>query len=130
VPLRQLELVMKNALNWFEIAVRDMDRAAAFYETILDGKVRREIFGGLPYGLLPYSEPGVGGALVADARRTPGDGGTLVYLNANGQLDAILARAAKVNAAVVLPKTAIGPDGFIAIIVDSEGNRVGFNSAS
>ncbi len=120
---------MKNALNWFEIPVRDLDRAAAFYETLLGAKLRREVFGDLPYGILPYAEPGVGGALVQDPRRTPG-GGTLVYLNADGQLDAILARAAKAKATVALPKTAIGKDGFIAIVIDSEGNQLGFNSSS
>jgi predicted enzyme related to lactoylglutathione lyase len=124
-----LELAMKNALNWFEIPVRDMDRAVAFYETVLGGKVSRGVFGGLPYGVLPYDQPGVGGGLVHDARRTPGAAGTLVYLNADGQLDAILARAAAAKATVILPKTDIGKDGFIAVIVDSEGNHLGFNSA-
>jgi hypothetical protein len=119
---------MKNALNWFEIPVRDLDRATAFYETLLGAKVRREAFGELPYGILPYDEPGVGGALVQDARRTPGSG-TIVYLNADGQLDAILARAEKAKANVLLPKTAIGRDGFIAIVTDSEGNQLGFNSS-
>jgi predicted enzyme related to lactoylglutathione lyase len=121
---------MKNALNWFEIPVRDMDRAAAFYETLLGAKVRREVFGGLPYAILPYEESGVGGGLVQDARRTPGAAGTLVYLNADSQLDAILTRAASAKATVILPKTGIGRDGFIAIILDSEGNHVGFNSST
>jgi predicted enzyme related to lactoylglutathione lyase len=119
---------MKNALNWFEIPVRDMDRAVAFYEKLLGAKLRRETFGDLPYAVLPYEQPGVSGALVQDARRTPG-GGTLVYLNADGQLDAIVSRAEKANVTFVLPKTAIGPDGFIAIVIDSEGNQLGFNSS-
>jgi predicted enzyme related to lactoylglutathione lyase len=118
---------MKNALNWFEIPVRDMDRAVACYETLLGAKLRREKFGALPYGIFPYEEPGISGALVQDPARTPG-GGTLVYLNAEGQLDAILARAAKANVEIILPKTAIGKDGFIAIFADTEGNRVGLNS--
>ena len=120
---------MKNALNWFEIPVRDMDRAAAFYETLLGAKLKRENFGGMPYGVFPYEAPGVSGALVQDARREPGQG-TLVYLNATGELDAILSRAKSADALIVLPKTPIGADGFIAIVRDSEGNHVGFNSES
>ena len=120
---------MKNALNWFEIPVRDMDRALACYEALLGEKLRRETFGGLPYGVFPYEAPGTSGALVQDSRRTPG-GGTLVYLNADGKLDDVLARAAEAKATVVLPKTPIGPDGFIAILVDTEGNQVGFNSTT
>ncbi|MGD0678364.1 MAG: VOC family protein [Polyangiaceae bacterium] len=119
---------MKHALNWFEIPVVDLDRAVACYEMLLGQELRRENFGGLPYAVFPHEEPGVGGALVQDPRRAPG-AGTLVYLNADGRLDAILARAAKAQVSVVLPKTPIGPDGSIAILVDTEGNRVGFNSS-
>ncbi len=117
---------MKNAINHFEIPVSDMERAVGCYETLLGHKLRREIFGGLPYALFPHEEPGVSGALVCDPRRSVG-GGTLVYLNADGELDAILARAERAGASVVVPKTAIGPEGFIAVIRDSEGNQVGFN---
>jgi predicted enzyme related to lactoylglutathione lyase len=117
---------MKNAINHFEIPVRDMERAVSCYETLLDTTLRRESFGGMPYALFPHDEPGVSGALVQDPKRAPG-GGTLVYLNADGQLDAILARADRANATVTLPKTQVGPEGSIAIIVDSEGNSVGFN---
>jgi predicted enzyme related to lactoylglutathione lyase len=118
---------MKNAINWFEIPVRDMDRAVAFYESLLGAKLRRDTLGGMPYAIFPYDAPGISGGLVQDARRTPG-GGTLVYLNAEGQLDAILARAAASKVTIVLPKTSIGPDGYIAIFVDSEGNQVGLNT--
>lgn len=117
---------MKNAINHFELPVRDMDRAVAWYETLLGAPMRRESFGGSPYALFPHEEPGVSGALVQDPKRSPG-GGALVYLNASGQLDAILSRAERAGAKVVLPKTAIGPEGSIAILVDSEGNPVGFN---
>ena len=117
---------MKNALCHFEIPVRDLERAVACYEGLLGARLRREIFNGLPYALFPHEEPGVSGALVEDARRTPG-GGTLVYLNAGGQLDAILSRAEQARLRVVLPKTAIGPEGHIALLIDSEGNTVGFN---
>ena len=60
--------------------------------------------------------------------RRPTGGGTLVYLNADGQLDAILSRVEAAGATIVLPQTAIGPDGFIAVVADTEGNHVGFNS--
>jgi predicted enzyme related to lactoylglutathione lyase len=64
--------------------------------------------------------------LVQDPKRAPG-GGTLVYLNAGGQLDAILSRAEQARARVLLPKTSIGPEGSIALLQDTEGNTVGFN---
>jgi predicted enzyme related to lactoylglutathione lyase len=120
---------MKHALTWFEIPVRDMDRAVASYERLLGTKFKRETMGGLPYAVFAYEQPGISGALVQDPKRTPG-GGTLVYLNAEGELDAILARAEAAKVSVVLPKTAIGKDGFIAVFVDTEGNQVGLNTPS
>lgn len=117
---------MKNAIHHFELPVRDMERALACYETLLGTRLRRESFGGLPYALFPHDEPGVSGALVEDPKRSPG-GGALLYLNATGQLDAILARAEQAGVKVVLPKTLLGPEGSIAIVLDTEGNTVGFN---
>jgi predicted enzyme related to lactoylglutathione lyase len=118
---------MKSA-SWVEIPVRDIDRAVHCYETLLGKPLRREVFGGLPYGVFPHQEPGTNGAIVQDPRRAPG-AATVLYLNADGDLDGILSRAAKANASVLLPKTEIGKDGYIAILVDSEGNHVGLNSA-
>lgn len=57
---------MKNALNHFEIAVRDLERAVRCYEFLLGTRLRRETFNGLPYALFPHEEPGVSGALVED----------------------------------------------------------------
>lgn len=125
---RGVTIPMKNAINWFEIPVEDMDRAVRCYETLLDATMRRETMGGvMPYAIFPHEEPGAGGALAQDPRR-PRNQGVLIYLNANGRLDAILSRVEQAGARVVLPKTPIGPDGFIAVIADTEGNHVGFNS--
>jgi len=66
-------------------------------------------------------------ALVQDPKRKVGGGGTIVYLNADGELDAIVARAERAGMSVLLPRTAIGPEGFIAILRDAEGNQVGFH---
>jgi uncharacterized protein len=120
-------MIMRNALNWFEIPVRDMDRAARAYETLLGVKLRREKMGDLPYAVFPYESPGISGALVEDPRRNPGVG-AMVYLNAEGVLDAVLSRVTAAGMKVALPKTSIGKDGSIAIFVDTEGNHVGLNS--
>jgi predicted enzyme related to lactoylglutathione lyase len=119
---------MQNAINWFEIPVENMDRAVRCYETLLGEPLRRETMGGgMPYAILPHVAPGSGGALAGDPARPRGQG-VMIYLNANGKLDAILARVEAANAKVILPKMQIGKDGFIAIIADTEGNHIGFNS--
>lgn len=118
---------MQNAINWFELFVTDLDRATRFYESALGISLRREEFGGTPMAIfMSAAEGAVGGALVKNGQK-PG-GGALVYLNANGKLDAVLGRIAKAGGEVVLPKTDIGDPGFIATVRDTEGNLVGLHS--
>ena len=117
---------MHNALNWFEIFVKDMPRAQRFYEAMLDIPLRAETFGGLPHAIFPAQ--GLAGALVKDPNRQPGAGGPTLYLNCNGMLDACRARVAKAGGSVVMPKTDIGQPGFIAMVQDTEGNTVGLHA--
>lgn len=120
---------MSNVINWFEIPVTDLPRAQAFYEQILGQKLKAEVFGGMPMAIFPYGEKGVGGALAKMERRKPSSDGSLTYLNCNGALDAVLSRVASAGGRIVVPRTDIGPPGFIAIILDCEGNSVGLHSA-
>jgi predicted enzyme related to lactoylglutathione lyase len=118
-----------NAIHWFELFVSDLDRASRFYQTLLGIELRRELVGGLQMAVFPYENGrGIGGALVRDEKQKPGSGGTLVYLNASGQLDAAIERVPRAGGSVVLPKTDIGAPGFIALVRDSEGNLVGLHS--
>ena len=119
---------MKNAIHWFEIPTLDLPRASAFYEAVLDLSLKQEDFGDTPMAIFPADEEGVAGALVFDARRTPSMKGALVYLDATDKLDACLSRVAGARGEVVLPKTSIGPQGFIALVRDTEGNCVGLHS--
>jgi len=119
-----------NAVNWFEIPCQDLDRAAKFYESVLDIKLERTAFMGVPHAIFATSKPGVGGALVLDNTNAPSATGTLVYLDASGKLEACLERAKLHGGEVVLPKTDISPNGFIGIVKDKEGNRVGLHSRS
>lgn len=119
---------MKNALNWFEIPVSDMDRAVRFYEATLGLTLKRETFTGMPMAIFEADEAGVAGALVSDPRRRPSADGALVYLDAAGKLDACLTRVAPQGGAVVLAKTDIGAPGFIALVRDTEGNLVGLHA--
>ena len=119
---------MAHAINWFEIFVADLDRATRFYETMLGVPLHRETFAGTPMAIFAGGQDVVGGALVQDPQRKPSAEGPLVYLNAAGKLDAVLGRVASARGSVLLPKTDIGDPGFIAIVQDSEGNRVGLHS--
>ena len=121
----------RNALNWFEIPVTNLDRAQKFYETLLATTIRRETMGpGSELGVFTYDEPGVGGALMAGANALrPSDNGTLVYLDAGASLDAVLARVEAAGGRITTPKVQLPGDmGCFAHIADTEGNRVGLHA--
>jgi predicted enzyme related to lactoylglutathione lyase len=123
---------LQHAINWFEIPVRDMDRAQAFYEALLQAPLRREAMGPQTLAVLPYTEPGTGGALIAGEHiPAPSALGTLVYLNVNPVLDAALARAVAAGAQVLVPRVDL-PDGMGSFVqvLDSEGNRIGLHAAA
>ncbi|QLC73592.1 VOC family protein [Pseudomonas sp. LPB0260] len=120
-----------NAINWFELFVEDFQRAQKFYEQALAAPLQVMDAMGGPVALLPYdADQGVGGCLSAEKGQRPGTGGTRVYLNAEGQLDAVLDRVPGAGGKILQTKTDIGCSGFIALIEDSEGNHVGLHSRS
>ena len=54
-----------SAVSWFEIPVRDLERAQAFYERLLAKALRRETMGPQTLAVIPYDPgQGVGGALI------------------------------------------------------------------
>ena len=55
---------MANAINWFEIPAKDLDRACSFYSSVLRGDIHREEIMGQKMGFLPHGQQEVGGALV------------------------------------------------------------------
>jgi len=119
-----------NALNWFEIPVRDLGRAAAFYEKLLQTSLRRESMGPNTLAVFPYTEPGVGGCLIAGDGYAPGPGGAVVYLAAGDSIEATLARLEAAGGSIATSRTQLPGDmGAFAHILDSEGNRVGLHAA-
>jgi hypothetical protein len=117
-----------HAITWFEIPTADLDRASRFWETVLGVTLKREHMAGQDLAIFTRpAEGAVAGALVRDERNRPAATGTRVYLDARGDLDGALERAARAGGKVVLPKTDIGGPGFIALVVDTEGNTVGLH---
>lgn len=117
-----------NAVNWFEIAVSNFDRAKGFYEAILSDSMD-VVEGEHKMALFPAEyDKGVGGCLTLMEGWEPGAGGTLVYLNVEGDLDGVLSRIPTAGGEIIKPRTDITPHGFIGIFKDSEGNVVGLHS--
>jgi len=130
-------MTKKNAINWFELYVNDFARAQRFYETILKTNLQSVPMPGceaeskesMQMAVFPCDhEAGVGGAIVKMSCATPGGGGTLVYLNVEGDLDGVISRIPAAGGSILKPRMSIGEHGFIAIFKDSEGNVVGLHS--
>ncbi len=120
-----------NAIGWFDIYVADLDRATAFYETVLNCTLEpigdptgENQMRGFPTEMSHY---GAGGALSQSPHAKPGVGGTIVYFNT----DDCTTEEARVEAAggkVLRPKFSIGEFGFVSLCQDTEGNSFGLSS--
>jgi len=121
---------MQNAISWFEIPVADLDRAQAFYETVLGRKLRRENFGNDTLAVFPHDKPATGGALQAGPSGAARAGtGVRIYLDCSPGIDAVLARVEAAGGQIVGPKSALPPGmGFIAYLRDTEGNEIGLHA--
>jgi uncharacterized protein len=121
----------KNAIDWFEIPVHNLDRAQTFYETLLATTLRREAAGpAKTLAVFSHGDTGVGGCLMAgEGTPEPSQSGTLIYLNAAPVLDVVLARVEAAGGRITTPKVQL-PDGqgCFAHILDTEGNRVGLHA--
>lgn len=121
-----------NALNWFEIPAVDIARAKVFYETIFDIKMEEMEMPGMKYAMFPFEPMNgkVAGGLAQSPMHVPASSGTIVYLNANPDLQLILDKIENAGGKITMPKTAIGPNGFMAFFIDSEGNIMALHSNS
>jgi predicted enzyme related to lactoylglutathione lyase len=125
-----MEAITRSPIDWFEIPVRDVERAQRFYETLLGAPLRRESIGPQTLVVFDHAETGVGGCLIAGPSvPAPSEAGTLVYLRAAPTLDAVLARLAPAGGRLLTPKVQLpGEMGCFAHVADSEGNRVGLHA--
>ena len=119
-----------DAISWFEIPVRDLDRAQRFYETVLDRKLARETMGEERLAIFPAGEGRAQGCInIGPQPVAPSTSGTRVYLEASPSIDATLSRVADAGGKVVVRKTALPSGmGYWAHMSDTEGNIVGLHA--
>jgi uncharacterized protein len=120
---------MAHAINWFEIPVKNFERAKAFYEAVLQIEMIKP-FPDMKYAMFPADmENGeIGGGIVEEQGYEPAQTGSLIYLNGGDDLSVPLSRVEAAGGKIVLPKTSIGPNGFMAHFIDTEGNKIAFHS--
>jgi predicted enzyme related to lactoylglutathione lyase len=120
-----------NAIQWFEIPALDLERAYQFYTSVLHGNVRKGTFG--DGELLLFNVPfatgeAVGGSVVVRPDIVPTADGVVIYLNAFGKLSDAVQKVEPAGGQVIAPEINLGKFGFAALIMDSEGNKIGLLS--
>lgn len=121
-----------NPVGWFEIYVKNITAARAFYEKVFEVE------------LTPLDSPdasvcsmwafpmaqnasGAAGALVSMQGQQPAGNGTIVYFTCEDC--AVEANRFPANGGKIMKdKFAIGQYGFIALAVDPDGNVIGLHS--
>lgn len=123
---------MKNAISWFEIPVIELARATKFYETIFGVSLAPLDMENVKMRMFPIDDRmGVGGALIDSGgfHKPSLTDGPLIYLNGNPDLQRVLDKVEDAGGKIMVPKTEISPEyGYMAVIIDTEGNRIGLHS--
>lgn len=127
-------MAQTNVVGWFEIYVDNMERAAAFYQTVLEVKLENmsdPTDSNMQMMNFPMddsmSKYGAPGALVKMNGFGPGAGGTLNYF-AVEDCAVEASRVADAGGEVVKPKQSLGEFGFMSLCKDTEGNIFGLHS--
>jgi predicted enzyme related to lactoylglutathione lyase len=118
-----------NPVGWFEIYVQNMVRAKAFYERVFGIQLAKLENPEIEMWAFPM-EPeryGAPGALVRMPGFPSGANSVLVYFScADCAVEA--ARAVSAGGRIQKDKVSIGQYGYIALVIDTEGNMIGLHS--
>lgn len=124
---------MNNPVGWFEIYVADINRAQAFYQSVLD--VQLEDLGdptddsiqmkAFPANMEQY---GSSGALVHATGVPVGQNSVMVYFSCEDCANEA-SRVVSSGGSIEKEKFSIGEYGFITVAKDTEGNIFGLHSS-
>lgn len=118
-----------NPVNWFDISVANLDRAKDFYETVFNIKLVDFPIEWGKQSAFPsdYQGLNITGALVEKENMVANGNNTVIYFESE---DCVTeqARVEKAGGKIIRPKMSIGEFGFVAMLMDTEGNTIGLHS--
>jgi len=111
---KQIKVNMKNAISWFEIPAKDLDRAQKFYENIFGITLASLDLPNIKMRMFPLEDMmnGVGGAIVDSGgfHKPSATDGPLIYLNGNPDVQLILNKVETAGGKITVTKTKISPE--------------------
>lgn len=120
-----------NVVGWFEIPVIDMERAIKFYETVFDFKLSRNQLGKMDMAWFPMKTEckGAAGSLVKyEEWYKPSHDGVLIYFSST-DIQVELSKIVSAGGVILVHRRMIAEDiGFMAVFIDTEGNRIALHS--
>jgi predicted enzyme related to lactoylglutathione lyase len=120
---------MKNLCAMVEISVENFVRAKNFYESILGIEITEMNILDTQIGMFPMEGYLNWGCISKCDQHRPSKDGTLIYLNADSDIEGILEKVKSAGREILTPKTKLSDEfGFIAVFVDTEGNRIALHA--
>lgn len=118
----------KELITFFEIPAIDFNRAVNFYEKVFETKIGCCDYGVEQMGFFPDHRCGVRGAISRAEDFHPSSDGVLLHFAADN-IDIILQRVVEAGGRILRSKTKIDAEGqgYFALLVDTEGNRIGIH---
>ena len=119
-----------NPVVYFEIPVKNIDRAIKFYKCVFNFTFKREVIDKNEMALFPFTEEiaGISGALAMGGIYKPTNDGVVIYFKTEN-IDKTLRMAVENGGQMLYPKTSNGDLGFVAEFEDSEGNRIALHQS-
>ena len=120
---------MSNPVVWFEIYVDDLTRAKEFYEKLLGVTLTKMPNPHIEMWVFPNAPQNYGahGALVKMEGFSAGANSIIIYFECQDCAQSA-AHAVQLGGKLQKNKMSIGPNGHIALVVDTEGNMIGLHS--
>jgi len=112
---------------WVEIPVKNLERALDFYRAVFGLEATEIADDGVRRTTTLYmgnAEGAAGISLNQTQDFEPSDRGTLVYLYNGEDIDTVLPRVEPAGGKVTSGKTSMGQAGYLALVVDTEGNTL------
>lgn len=120
---KQKLIDMTKLISWVEIPTTDFYRAVDFYRQLLKIELKPHDFGSEKMACLPNNE----GAIIQSPGFEPSTQGSIISFTSPDNLNQTLQKAEKAGGTIVKGKTKIEAEGrgYFALLLDTEGNRIG-----
>lgn len=121
---------MKNLISFFEIPATDISRAVNFYNELFGFEIKISDCGEEKMAFFPGEDNNVCGAISQAKNFEPSAQGVLIHFDVTGRIDDLITKVPELGGKIVMGKTQIVPEdqGCFALVLDSEGNRIGLHS--